>query len=225
MISVVIPVISEALMINRLIHHLRGLELSSELEVVVVDGDPGGSTLREIRDPHVVRLIGKRGRGSQMNRGALAASGDTLLFLHADTRLPPDAGERIENCLASGAHAGAFRLGIDSEEKIFRIIEKGAWFRTFLTGIPYGDQAIFIKRDLFLKMGGYRNIPIMEDVEFMGRIKKNGKKVVVLPRKAMTSSRRWDREGVLYCTCRNWMLSLLFKAGVSPEKLVRFYKN
>jgi hypothetical protein len=95
--------------------------------------------------------------------------------------------------------------------------------RTRLTGIPYGDQAIFIKRDIFAGMNGYQEIPIMEDVELMRRIKKSGYKICIIPQKVSTSPRRYEKEGVIFCTLRNWMLMSLYLLGVEPEKLVKYY--
>jgi GT2 family glycosyltransferase len=119
--------------------------------------------------------------------------------------------------------AGAFDLGIESGRWIFRLIEKLVFVRTRATRIPYGDQAIFIRRECFETLKGFKDIPIMEDVEFMQRLKKSGYKISIIPQKVKTSSRRWEREGILYCTVRNWVLISLYSIGVKPEKLVKFY--
>jgi hypothetical protein len=97
------------------------------------------------------------------------------------------------------------------------------YIRTRITGIPYGDQAIFIKKDFFAGMNGYQEIPIMEDVELMRRIKKSGYKICIIPQRVSTSPRRWEKEGIIYCTLRNWALISLYLSGFKPEKLAKFY--
>ncbi len=139
-----------------------------------------------------------------MNRGAALATGDVLLFLHADTLLPSNAFALIRAAMNDkGVVGGAFDLGIISRRKIFRITETYVFFRTRLTRIPFGDQAIFIRRDFFEKIGGYRELPIMEDVDLMKRIRKRGDRIRIIHAKALTSARRWEREGIMYCTLRN----------------------
>ena len=118
---------------------------------------------------------------------------------------------------------GAFDLKIGSDRFIFKIIGNLASLRSRLTRIPYGDQAIFIRRDYFRTIGGYKDVPLMEDVELMQRIKRQGDKIFILKEKVITSPRRWEREGVLYCTLRNWIITILYFIGVSPDRLVKFY--
>ncbi len=147
-----------------------------------------------------------------------------LLFLHTDTELPEEAFDGISSVIDNREYAGgAFDLGIESGRWIFRLIEKLVFVRTRATRIPYGDQAIFIRRECFETLKGFKDIPIMEDVEFMQRLKKSGYKISIIPQKVKTSSRRWEREGILYCTVRNWALISLYSIGVKPEKLVKFY--
>ncbi len=147
-----------------------------------------------------------------------------LIFLHADTLLPTSAYERIvgimldEKCIG-----GAFDLHIDSLKMGFRIIEKFANLRSRLTRIPYGDQAIFIRTSYFGKLGGFKDIPIMEDVELMRRIKRKGDRIVILQEPVLTSARRWERDGLIWGTLRNWFLIIAYLCGVKPENLVRFY--
>jgi hypothetical protein len=118
---------------------------------------------------------------------------------------------------------GAFDLEIKSKKRIFRLIERAASIRSRLTRIPYGDQAIFLKKSFFDQIGGFKDIPIMEDVELMQRVKKAGQKIKFIPRKVWTAARRWEKEGIVYCTLRNWILISLYMFGVSPEKLNKFY--
>lgn len=225
LISVVLPVLHEAGNINAVITHLRGLQQNSPLEIIIVDGDPAGSTLQAVRDNGIVRVLSGPGRARQMNCGASVAQGEVLLFLHADTLLPPQALRLIGKALAdTGIVAGAFDLGFDTGKRIFRITEKYAALRTRLTRIPFGDQAIFVRRAYFERTGGYAEIPLMEDVELMSRIKKRGDRICIIPQKALTSPRRYEQEGILYCTLRNWALQLCYSAGVSTEKLAKWYR-
>ncbi len=211
--------------INAVLTHLRGLQRHHPLEIIVVDGDPAGSTLQAIRDNGVVRVLSGPGRARQMNCGASRAQGEVLLFLHSDTLLPLQALTRIGIALAdTSIAAGAFDLGFDTKRRIFRITEKYAALRTRLTRVPFGDQAIFVRRAYFERIGGYAEIPLMEDVELMGRIRKRGDRICIIPLKVMTSPRRYEQEGILYCTFRNWALQLCYRAGVSPERLVKWYR-
>jgi rSAM/selenodomain-associated transferase 2 len=222
--SVIIPVLHEALLINETIGHVYQRGAGFDIEIIVVDGDPEGETINVIRNNEIIKVISPKGRGRQMNKGASLARGEILLFLHTDTELPADAFRTISSVIdKQGCAGGAFDLGIKSGRLIFRLIEKTVSIRTRLTGIPYGDQAIFIKKEIFKKIKGYREIPLMEDVEFMRRVKKSGCHLCIIPEKVKTSPRRWEKEGVLYCTLRNWTLISLYLSGVNPEKLVKFY--
>lgn len=224
-ISIVIPVLHEAHIINRLLGHLSRLPFDGKLEILVVDGAPSGDSLQAILMPRVKKILSPQGRGIQMNAGARNASGDILLFLHADTFLPPKGLAHIAEAMhASSIVGGAFDLSIDSPSPCFRWIEKAASLRSRITRIPYGDQAIFIKRGYFLELGGFEAFPIMEDVELMHRIKKNGHRIKLLPSRVKTSARRWERTGVCRNTLRNWMLLALFHLGGSPERMYRFYR-
>jgi len=223
--SFIIPVWNEEAIISRTIEHVRDLRASGGAEIIVVDGDPAGRTIKVARHMGVKTAISEKGRGIQMNLGASLAEGEILIFLHADTLLPPDALELIETAMADGSCiAGAFDLAIDSERPAFRLIEKAASFRSRMTRIPYGDQTIFIRKRDFRDLGGFRDIPIMEDVEIMRRIKKRMGKICIIERAVMTSPRRWEKEGIVYTTLRNWLLIALYFCGVKPEKLIRFYR-
>jgi hypothetical protein len=120
--------------------------------------------------------------------------------------------------------AGAFDLGIKSERFVFRIIESVASLRSRITDIPFGDQAIFIRKDYFEKIGGCKDIPIMEDMEIMGRIKRLGDRITIIKQRVMTSPRRWEKESVIGCTLRNWLLQMLYVLHVSPDKLSKLYR-
>jgi len=224
-LSVIVPVLDEQEQINACLDHLRRQGLRDRREIIVVDGDPHGGTIALIRDPEVVRLTGDRGRARQMNVGASVARGEILLFLHADTRLPNGALEKISSVMAAGeCVAGAFDLGIDSDRWILRHIAFRASVRSRISRIPYGDQAIFIDRDCFERLGGFADMPIMEDVDLMRRIKRSGQKIHIFRDKVLTSPRRWEAEGPLYTTLRNQILMFCYYLGARPETLVRFYK-
>ena len=224
-ISIILPVLNEASAINATITHLRARAADEPVEIIVVDGDPAGSTVSQLRDPGVMTAVSPPGRAIQMNRGAGLASGEVLLFLHADTLLPPDALVLVKAALQDRRiGAGAFELGIDSPRPVFRLTERYVSCRTRLTRVPFGDQAIFIRRSYFESLGGFREIPIMEDVDLMKRIRRRGDRISILPAKVRTSARRWEREGILPCTFRNWTLQLAFALGVKPERLARWYK-
>jgi rSAM/selenodomain-associated transferase 2 len=223
--SLIIPVYREAEIINSTVDRLMCLQKFADAEIIVADGDPQGCTLKQISNTSVKKILCPKGRARQMNFGVAKSSGDILIFLHADTRLPENALKKIATILEDKAIVGgAFDLGIDSERFAFRIIEKMASWRSRLTRIPYGDQGIFIRRDYFRALGGFQDIPLMEDVELMQRVKRNQGKIFILKEKVKTSSRRWESEGIIYCTLRNWLLITLYLSGVKPEKLVRFYR-
>ena len=220
--SIIIPVLHEAKNINTVLEHLK--QLDENCEFIVVDGNPNRETIDNIRKKDIKRLSSEAGRGRQMNTGADIASGEILIFLHADTHMPVNAFDRIRSTLQNKAYVGgAFDLGIQSDKIIFKVIAMCASIRSHLTRIPYGDQAIFIRKDYFNTMGGYKEIPLMEDVELMQRIKKRGDKIYIFSERVFTSPRRWEKEGIVYCTLRNWIIIILYLIGISPDKLARYY--
>ncbi len=225
-ISVIMPVLNEAAGINGAISRLRALDSGRCSEIIAVDGDPAGGTVTGIIDTDARTLVSEKGRARQMNCGAALARGRVLLFLHADTRLPADAFSLILDAMNdSRIAAGAFDLGMDSDRRIFRITELYVFLRNRLTRIPFGDQAIFIRKEYVDRIGGYRDMPLMEDVELMKRIRKQGDRIRIIPAKVRTSPRRYDREGILYCTFRNWLLQILYALGIAPERLAKWYRS
>jgi len=224
-ISVIIPALFEQETINRTIASLYGQSFTGHLEIIVVDGDPHASTLSSIEDTRVKKILSEKGRANQMNKGASIAEGSILLFLHADTEIPGSGLQQICSAMSSGRYiAGSFDLGIRAEGLRFRVIERMASLRSRLTRAPYGDQALFFERAYFLSIGGFAVLPLMEDVELMRRLRKSGGKICIIASRVSTSPRRWETEGVVYCTLRNWLLVLLYRCGVSPERLARFYR-
>jgi rSAM/selenodomain-associated transferase 2 len=225
-LSIIIPVWGEADSISDNIRHLRELDADGTAEIIVVDGDPEGRTISMITAEGVRTMVAEKGRARQMNRGAAIATGDVLLFLHADTLLPLNAFALIRGAMNDNRFVGgAFDLGFNTKRTIFRVTELYVFLRTRLTKIPFGDQAIFIRRDYFERIGGYRDIPIMEEVELMKRIRKRADAICIIPAKVRTSVRRYEREGVLFCTLRNWLLQVSYALGISPERLVKWYKS
>ncbi len=223
-ISIIIPVLHEGPIINQTIGNIFDLPYDGEVEVIVVDGSPDGETLSAIKKKEVRKIISKKGRAHQMNQGAVKACGDILLFLHADTELPENALNKISSVMRkSDFIGGAFDLGIKSDRPVFRLIETAASLRSRYTGVPYGDQAIFIRKEYFHTIGDFKEIPLMEDVELMRRIKKTGDRIYIISEKVRTSPRRWEKEGVICCTLRNWALITLYSMGIPAEKLSKFY--
>ncbi len=224
--SIVIPVLDEADRINPLICHLRKQSSENFYEIIVVDGDPKGETLKVIQDSKVISITADQGRARQMNAGVEIAKGEILVFLHVDTLLPPKALKNIGRVLENKKYVGgAFNLGIDSDRLLLKYIAARASMRSHINRIPYGDQAIFIRKSYFDKIGRFKEIPIMEDVDLMRRIKKRDDKIHIFRDQVMTSPRRWEKEGVIYTTIRNKILIGLYFLGVGPEKLVKYYRR
>jgi len=224
--SIIVPVFHEGERINDLIESLNRLDSDKSLEIIVVDGSQERDTLRTIHSNRVIKISSEQGRAKQMNAGALVAKGEILIFLHADTELPVRALKKIDSLKDRREYVGgAFDLGIKSDKLIFRVIGTLSSWRSRLNRIPFGDQAIFIRKEYFDQIGGYKEIPLMEDVELMRRIKRSENKIWIFNDRVMTSPRRWEKEGVIYCTLRDWTLQTLYFLGLSPDKLSRFYKN
>lgn len=224
-LSVIIPVFKEQDTINTFIRDLTEIFPLVRHQIIVVDGSPDQETLAALDVSGVIGVTADKGRGKQMNFGASLAKGHILLFLHADTSLPVNAPQIIKAALNDkNIVGGSFSLCINSSRWFMKIIEKAANLRSSFTRVPYGDQAIFIRRVFFEKMGGFRDISIMEDLDLMTRIRKSGNNIVILQDKAMTSPRRWEQEGILRCTLRNWLIRTLYHCGVSAEKIARMYK-
>lgn len=222
--SIIVPVMNEQDGIQTFLRHLQDVSAGESVEFIVVDADPAGSTINGIRSGDVVKLLSPGGRGAQMNRGAEVAGGNVLLFLHADTFLPRNALAHIKIALTNDACVGgAFDLGIDSDRVLLRMTAWCASLKHRMTRVPYGDQAIFIRSDFFRDVGGYRAVPLFEDVELMRRIRRLKKRITIIRQRTRTSPRKWEKEGALYTILRNWTLQILYLLGASPHFLVRYY--
>jgi rSAM/selenodomain-associated transferase 2 len=222
-ISVVIPVYRDADALARL---LDATELGA-CEIIVAATDADREALAEIRvrRPDVIWIEGTRGRARQMNAGAAAAHGEWIVFLHADTQLGSGWRRALESAAGdSRVVGGCFRLALDSRAWCARAIEAGVRWRVRLLRLPYGDQAIFVRRTVFDEMGGYTDLPLMEDVEFVGRLRRAGRLFAsAVP--ALTSARRWERDGWLRRSASNVLLLMGYFCGVSPERLGRLYNK
>ena len=222
--SVIIPVLHEAENINTLVNHIHSIGGEADYEIIVIDGSPSRDTISALRDGGIITIASETGRARQMNRGAEAAQGDVLIFLHADTQLPRNAFVKISGALLENTCAGgAFSLGIDTERKSLRFIEWTSNVRVLFTRVPFGDQAIFLRKKYFHEIGGYRDIPLMEDIELMERIRKSGGEIRILREKVKTSPRKWVKGGVFRTTFRNQIIRKLYRLGVSPATLHRIY--
>ena len=217
-----IPTLNEAGNLERLLPDL--LTRVAEAEVILVDGGSDDLTTQVAARFSDVRLLtSPRGRARQMNAGAHASRGDVLLFLHADTWLPDGALGAVTAVLEdSRVVGGRFDVRFDSPRAVFRMIAFFMNLRSRMSGISTGDQAIFVRRHVFEAMGGYPDLPLMEDVELSRRLKRRGR-LAALPGRVTTSSRKWEREGALRTMVLMWALRLLYMAGVPPARLHRWY--
>ena len=221
-ISIIIPTLNEA---DSIATTMKSARACTGVEIIVADGKSSDGTGEMAKGLGARLLTITGGRAKQVNGGALAASSDVLLFLHGDTRLPAGFDKHVLNLLTvPGTVAGAFALGIDGPEIGLRIIEKLANFRSHFFQMPYGDQAIFLKASLFRSIGGFPEIPIMEDFVFMQRVKKEGR-VVIAPVAVTTSSRRWKELGILKTTLINQVVLLAYFMGTDHERLAQWYRK
>jgi rSAM/selenodomain-associated transferase 2 len=221
-LSIVVPVLDEAAALPAFLAHLA--RTCPAAEVIVVDGGSGDGSPEIVRRAAGVRLVRSgRGRARQMNAGAAVARGDALLFLHADTRLPPGAAEAIARALADHAVAyGRFDVRFDSPRPAFRVIAALMNLRSRLSGVSTGDQGLFLRRATFEAAGGFADIPLMEDVELSRRLKRRGRPAALRLR-VTTAARKWEREGVARTVALMWALRFLYFAGASPARLHRWY--
>ncbi len=219
-ISIIIPTLNEA---ANLVTILESTRNASDVEVIVVDGGSTDETVDVARDWGTKVLTIEPGRARQMNAGAARATGDVLLFLHGDTRLPRGYENHIRKILAHPrAVAGAFRLRVDANLSALRIMERLVNLRSRRLQFPYGDQAIFLRADLFREMGGFPDMPIMEDFELIRRLRRRGR-IVIAPVPVLTSARRWENLGIVRTTLINYAIPLAYYLGASPSLLARWY--
>ncbi len=240
-ITVVIPTLNEEAVLLRTLSQAASLGFD---ELIVVDGGshdrtreivqafasaPAISLQRSILSPQssalspVSLLTAPPGRANQMNAGAAASEGTVLLFLHADTSLPSDARQAVERALEDPACVGGrFDVRFERDSGPGWLISRMMNLRSRWTGIATGDQAIFVRRSLFEQLGGYSDLPIMEDVDFSRRLKRTGR-LSALRSKVITSYRRWDTRGPLRTMLLMWVLRFLYWIGISPHRITRLY--
>ena len=219
-ISVIIPTLNEA---GCLPQTFRSLPDAANLEVIVVDGgsNDGTADVAERAGARVLRL--PPGRALQMNAGAAAARGSVLLFLHADTRLPRGFFSAVEAEMRKpGVVGGAFRLRIDAPGWPLRIIEGAVHIRSCVLQVPYGDQGIFVRKETFQELGGFAMLPIMEDVDFIRRLRRLGR-IRIVPLSATTSGRRWQELGPWKTTWINQKIVFGYCIGISAQRLADWY--
>jgi rSAM/selenodomain-associated transferase 2/rSAM/selenodomain-associated transferase 1 len=219
-ISIIIPAINEA---NNIAETIESIGPGDKKEVIVVDGGSNDDTVGIAKSLGARVITGSPPRARQMNRGAVQATGDVLVFLHADTRLPEKFEDYIFNSFKQPKMvAGAFQLRMDSSMPGLRLIERIANWRARYLKMPYGDQAIFLSSKLFHYLGGFLDIPIMEDFELIRRLKKRGK-IITLPVPVLTSPRRWQNFGILKTTLINQLVIAAYVMGIAPEVIARWY--
>ncbi len=221
-ISIIIPTLNESLLLQRLLCGLNKI-IDSQVEIIVVDGGSNDNTL-EIASKYAHQVfVTEQGRATQMNYGAAFAKGEVLFFLHADSMLTTNAFQKLKEIVKESAYVGgAFRLQIDSNKLLLSIISQVVNLRSRFFHLVYGDQGIFVRKKNFLEIGKFLITPLMEDVEFYGRLRASGK-TVILNEKILTSARRWEKEGILYATFRNWLLLIMYYMGIPAKQLEKLY--
>jgi len=221
-ISIIIPALNEA---DNIAKTLTSIGPGDNREVIVVDGGSHDSTVSLAKSLGARVVNSSPPKARQMNKGAAIATGDVFLFLHADTQLPEKFDDHLLQSLnRSGTVAGAFELSVDSRVPALRLIERLANWRSRRLRLPYGDQAIFVPSELFHQVGGFPEIPIMEDFELIRCLRKKGE-IVTLPESVSTSPRRWEKLGILKTTLINQLVIAAYFTGIAPDAIVRWYRR
>ncbi len=222
MLSVIVPTLDEA---EALPAALAAARQPGVTEIIVVDGGSRDGTLALARTLADRVLETARGRARQMNAGAAVARGDVLLFLHADTRLPAGYAQAVARALADPRVVGGrFDVRLDATGLAYRVVGRLISVRSRVTRVATGDQAIFVRRAVFARLGGYPAVPLMEDVALSRALKRAGR-VACLGETVVTSARRWQRHGVARTVLLMWALRAAYYAGVSPARLARIYRD
>ncbi len=220
-ISIIVPTLNEEAQIDSLLKHLK--TIARRAEILVIDADSDDETC-SIAAEYARVCASQRGRAVQMNRGAALAEGEILWFVHADCRPHAKSVDAILSVLKDPeVVGGAFEWILDAPGLYFRSVEFFSNWKNRIGKLVCGDMGIFVRKSVFEKMNGYAEIPLMEDMDFGKRLKREGK-IVILPFRIITSARRWYDEGILKNVTRNWMLQILWSFGVSPETLKKWYR-
>jgi rSAM/selenodomain-associated transferase 2 len=217
-LSIIVPMLDEAAGIAATLHALRPLAA----EIIAVDGGSRDGTVAAATPLADRVLVAARGRARQMNAGAAAARGDILLFVHADTVLPAGADARVAAAVAAGAAWGRFDVRIAGRSRWLPLIATLMNWRSRLTGIATGDQAIFVRRETFTAVGGFPDQPLMEDIALSARLRRIGRPACLRER-VTTSGRRWEARGIWRTIFLMWSLRLRYFCGASPDQLARDY--
>ncbi len=222
-LSIIVPTLNETIAIGATLAALQPLRAAG-CELIVVDGGSTDGTPQRA-EAHVDRLLqAPRGRARQMNAGARTAQGAILWFLHADTLPPPQADKRILEGLArSGRDWGRFDVRLTGDQPLLRVVERLMNLRSRLTGIATGDQGMFVRREVFERLGGFPDIELMEDIALSRALKRLGPPLCI-DTPLESSSRRWQRRGVVRTILLMWSLRLAYALGVSPTRLLRWYR-
>jgi len=222
-VSIIIPTRNEAATLPLLLDDLEPLRQQGH-EVLLVDGRSHDDT-RSIAEGRVDRVLqAPQGRARQMNAGAAAAGGDVLWFLHADTRVPQGAPDALEEALAGRHRWGRFDVRLSGRHWAFRVIERMMNLRSCLSGIATGDQGIFIRRSSFNDVGGYPDLPLMEDIALSRKLRQRQRPRCVRTPRLETSSRRWETRGIWRTVWLMWRLRLAYALGADPAELARLYR-
>lgn len=222
-ISIIIPALNEADTLNDTLGSLQQWRKHGH-EVILVDGGSEDES-QAIATPLVdVVLESEKGRAQQMNAGAHLAKGEVLLFLHADTQLPEKADDMIQHALGQ-YRWGRFDVRLSGSHWLLRVVERLMNWRSCLTGVATGDQAIFLERKLFDEVGGFPELPLMEDIAISKLLRRQVGRSACLRPPLTTSSRRWEENGILRTTLLMWRLRLAYFLGVSPQHLARHYRH
>lgn len=218
-LSVIVPALDEQAVIEPTLRRVRS---AGVWELIVVDGQSRDRTRTIARSLGAKVVRSTPGRARQLNAGAAEATGDTLLFLHADTLVPRGFQDDIAETLASpGVVLGAFSFRLDASGRWFRVVERLVSWRCRLLALPFGDQGLFVRREAFRRLGGFPELKIMEDLAFVRRARRAGR-VVVTPAPAITSARRWIANGTVRTTLNNQVCALAYLAGFSTDRIARW---
>lgn len=225
-ISIIIPVFNEA---ENIQNFLKQFKPCIEIEIIIVDGGSTDKTQEKIEElatrERKIKLItnSKLGRANQMNLGAALATGEILLFLHADTILPTNYQQIVQDILnKKNVIIGAFQLSINSPKKTLRLVEKMVDMRSRFLSLPYGDQGFFMTKDNFNRLDGFADLPIMEDFNLIQKAKRYGN-IAIADAAVITSPRRWQKLGVIKTTVINQLIIIGYYLKISPDQLKKLY--
>jgi len=219
-VALIVPVLNEAERLPCLLTHIREWGMD---EIIFVDGGSSDETLQILKNADIKWIHSERGRAVQFNAGAAQTKSDIFLFLHADTLLSSSHIKDMKQVMRDPSMVGGrFDVRLSGCHPAFRIIEFFINWRSRLTRISTGDQAMFVRREVFARLGGFSEQPLMEDIELSRRLKREGE-IACLHRKAVTSSRRWEKYGITQTVLLMWWLRLRYALGANPEALKRRY--